>query len=387
MKRFDLAVVGGGILGTFHALAALEKGLSVILLEKNSRPVHASVRNFGQIVPSGMAGRWFDFGVRSMEVYRGIQSRRDIGISQNGSVYVASDPDEQQLLHELYKVMTDRQYPCRLMSARECLKTWSGLSAAYCTEGLFFPEELSAEPAFTLEAIQQFMRETQSNFSHFTKTAVIRVEEQSEFVELTAASGQTFQAGHVIVCNGGEFRILFPELWSESGIQVCKLQMLSTIPLRTLNLKGNILTGLTIRRYESFSCLPSFSLISTPQALEHLKEEGIHILFKQGRDGSVIIGDSHHYASADSAEDLGFDISEHVNQLILSEARRILPIDGLDIARTWVGYYPQHKERDVFELTISPRVHIRTAIGGKGMTSSAGYAEHSVAEILSQSIK
>ncbi len=382
MKRYDLAVIGGGVLGTFHALAALEKGLTVVLFEKNLRPVQASVRNFGQIVPSGMAGRWFDFGVRSLEVYRNIQSRCDIGIDQNGSVYIASDPDEQQLLHELYAVMSDRQYPCRLLSARECLMKWPALSESYCIEGLFFPEELSAEPLYTLGAIQQFMSEAQKEFRHLNKTTITGVEEKSDFVELTASSGHKFQAGQVVVCNGGEFRILFPDLWKTSGIKVCKLHMLSTVPLRSISLRGNILTGLTIRRYESFSCLPSFSRTVTPKALEALKKEGIHILFKQGRDGSVIIGDSHHYASVDSEEDLGFDSSDYVNRLIMDEARKILPVDGLEIARTWIGFYPQHEEKDVFELAISSRIHLRTAIGGKGMTSSAGYAEHSVSAIL-----
>ena len=59
--HWDLIIVGAGALGTFHALFALRKGLNVLLLEKDLRPVEATVRNFGQVIPSGMVEHeWFD---------------------------------------------------------------------------------------------------------------------------------------------------------------------------------------------------------------------------------------------------------------------------------------------------------------------------------------
>ncbi|HEY1054910.1 MAG TPA: TIGR03364 family FAD-dependent oxidoreductase, partial [Emticicia sp.] len=37
---------------------------------------------------------------------------------------------------------------------------------------------------------------------------------------------------------------------------------------------------------------------------------------------------------------------------------------------------------EIFEHDISPNIHIRTGIGGKGMTTSAGYAESVIAGLL-----
>ena len=81
-------------------------------------------------------------------------------------------------------------------------------------------------------------------------------------------------------------------------------------------------------------------------------------------------------------DDLGFSQSEYINQLMLNEAKRIVTFDVTQIAQSWSGFYPQHNEKDIVEMDIENRIHIRTAIGGKGMTTSAGYAEESVAKIL-----
>jgi glycine/D-amino acid oxidase-like deaminating enzyme len=63
--KSDLIVVGGGILGTFHAWHAAALGKKVLLIEKDQYPVNATVRNFGQVVPSGMAADWFQYGVHA----------------------------------------------------------------------------------------------------------------------------------------------------------------------------------------------------------------------------------------------------------------------------------------------------------------------------------
>jgi glycine/D-amino acid oxidase-like deaminating enzyme len=49
MKKYDLIVVGAGNLGTFHAYHALQMGKSVLMIEKDSEPMEATVRNFGQV--------------------------------------------------------------------------------------------------------------------------------------------------------------------------------------------------------------------------------------------------------------------------------------------------------------------------------------------------
>jgi glycine/D-amino acid oxidase-like deaminating enzyme len=51
--KYDLVVVGAGIVGLAHAWMAAKRGLRVAVLEKNSRCTGASVRNFGFITVTG----------------------------------------------------------------------------------------------------------------------------------------------------------------------------------------------------------------------------------------------------------------------------------------------------------------------------------------------
>lgn len=138
--KFDLIVVGAGALGTFHAYHAALLGKKVLLIEKDQYPLQATVRNFGQVVPSGMSADWFQYGVYSTHLYKKIQKEYDISIRQNGSAYIASDHDEQQLIHELKAVMDDRSYEAHLLSQKQCIEKWPALKATYCREGLFFPQ-------------------------------------------------------------------------------------------------------------------------------------------------------------------------------------------------------------------------------------------------------
>jgi FAD dependent oxidoreductase TIGR03364 len=384
MQQYDLIVIGAGALGTFHAYHAARAGKNVLLLEKDQFPVNATVRNFGQAVPSGLSADWFAHGRRSTALYNEIQKEYDISVRNNGSVYIASDRDEQNLLHELKAIMDSRQYECRLLNTGQCVERWGALQPAYCKEAIYFPQEISVEPNVMIFRMHEYCRARFSNFTYCPETIVTGCEVKGDVVHISAGEA-TFKADKVIVCNGHEFKLLFADLFRESGIVISKLQMLRTKPLPQVKLDGNILTGLTIRRYESFEECPSFKALASKPELDTLKKYGIHILFKKAVDGSIIIGDSHEYASVREPDKLGFTIDQSINELMLEEAQKIVTFNVRDISHSWAGFYAQHPDKPVVEYDVEGRIHIRTAIGGKGMTSSAGYAESSIRQLFNLS--
>lgn len=382
-KKYDLIVVGAGVLGTFHAYHALARGLCVLHVEKDNYPQGSTVRNFGQVVPSGMAGEWFGYGVRGLDIYQSIQQEGDIPIRNNGSIYIASDQDEVQVIHELSAHYQQVGYAHELWSKEQVLKAYPMLNGAYVKEAIVFKQELSAEPDLMIRKIHGYLKEKFSNYTLHYDTAIVGCEELGDTVSLRSSQGKSFDADKVVICNGYEFKLLFRDLFEDSGLKVSKLQMMRTKPLPHLKMPGNILTGLTVRRYESFEAYcPSFHTMSVPAHYEELRKWGVHILFKQAVDGSIIIGDSHEYALGSQIDDLGFSINNTINRLMLAEANRIMPVDESMIESTWAGCYAQH-DKQILEIDVSERIHVRTGIGGKGMTASAGYAEKSLEKILS----
>lgn len=376
MAFYDLVIIGAGALGTFHAYHAARAGKRVLLLEKDNRPQRATVRNFGQVVPSGLSGRWFEYGRRSVEIYRDIQAEHELTVRQNGTIYVASDDDEWTLANELYDRRRAENYSCQLLTKAQTLARYPMLQPNYVRGALLFPDEVSVEPDRMIHQLIGYVQE-KYGVTYRANAAVVDCQSNYNGVIITLADRTRFQAQQVLICGGSEFRLLYPDVFAGSGLIVSKLQMLQTPPTPRLSMPGNILTGLTIRRYEAFTECPSFATIPTPEHLAELKKWGIHILFKQATDGSMILGDSHEYAPATQIDDLGFDTHDLIDDLILAEARRIVtfPID--QIARRWAGFYAQTPD-EIFEYSVNEYIHIITGIGGKGMSSSAGYAEVSV---------
>ena len=380
--KYDLLVVGGGVLGTFHAYHALNKGLRVAVLEQSSRPQGATTRNFGQVVPSGMNTKWQNFGRESLAIYKAIQKEFDITIRQNGSVYLASNDEEVQLIEELSDINKQNEYSSTLLTKAQCLEKYPGLRADYVKAGLFFPDEVTVEPRTMIHRLQQYLVE-QKRLDLFTNTKAVHLETLGDQVEVTTAAGTAFYAAQVLICNGSDFKTLYPRLFAESDLQLSKLQMMQTKPQHNFELPGSILTGLSIRRYEAFYECPSFQAIKAqedPKGLE--KKWGVHMLFKQAADGSVILGDSHEYADADKIEDLGYDLNMDIDNFMIAEAKKIFDLPTYEIQDRWYGIYSQCKTQDIFLKDIDARIHVATGIGGKGMTGSAGFAKHHLEIIL-----
>lgn len=380
--NYDLIVIGSGAIGTFHAYYAASLGKSVLMLEKDARPVNATVRNFGMVIPSGMDGRWFGYGCSSTQLYKEIQQQFDISVRNNGTVYIASDEGEQTLLHELKARYDNMGYPCEMLPAKAVVEKYPAIRPSYAREALFFPGEISVEPNLMIHRLHAYMQATFPTLHYRTSTPVVACEITGNTIQVKVAGGIKYHADKVVLASGHECRLLFPSLFAGQHLQVCKLQMIRTAPQPALQLEGNIATGLSIRRYEAFASCPSFASLDTPEHLQELKALGIHLLFKKAVDGSVIIGDSHQYAPISAVEDLGYELDSRINDLMLKEAARIADIDLSRISECWAGYYSLHASEEIFEMDIEEKISIRLGIGGKGMTCSAGYASQNIRRLF-----
>src|SRR5580698_9580240 len=97
-----IVVIGGGVLGTMHAVAARRRGYEVVHLEREGEARGASVRNFGLVWVSGRRpGAELALALRARELWAEIGSLvPGVGFRPAGSMTLASDDIELSVLKE-----------------------------------------------------------------------------------------------------------------------------------------------------------------------------------------------------------------------------------------------------------------------------------------------
>lgn len=375
MKEADLIVVGGGVMGCFHAYHALKAGLKVTLYERSRMASGASVRNFGQIVPSGLSSEWRTYGRRSLEIYKELEEPAELPIKHEGTYYVASDLEELQLLREMQTINNAEAYAAEWLQPEEVIYRQPLMHHSYALGSLHYPLELSVDPRLLVHRLTLFMV-TNMGLDYHPETAVIRVRDEGGVPVAETVRHGIRAAKKILIASGNEVSILFPEVLQRSKLTWVKLQMLRLSGIPVNSFAGNVLTGLSIRRYECFSECPSWNTVKSREPHNSFeKDNGIHILFKQESNGDLILGDSHHYSSCAGSCNDDYENHSTVNDFMLRLASEIADLSGARVGQHWNGWYTQVPDAPFFCADPVPGVRILTGIGGKGMTATAGFSE------------
>jgi FAD dependent oxidoreductase TIGR03364 len=197
-------------------------------------------------------------------------------------------------------------------------------------------------------------------------------------VPLVRTSRGVVRADRVAVCPGDDFSGLYAERLATYGLTRCKLQMLR-LAAPGFRLPGALMSDLGLGRYSGYAELAAAAPLKARLAREqpeHLRH-GVHLIVVQSADGSLIVGDSHHYAATPDPFAL-----EEVDALILDELRASLGIEPPPIVERWIGTYASASDRPV--LLDAPHPLVRIAIVTCGAGASTGFAlgEEVVASLL-----
>jgi FAD dependent oxidoreductase TIGR03364 len=364
--KTDVAIVGAGILGLAHAYESARRGLSVRVVERTSRAVGASVRNFGTIWPIGLsAGKDFERALFGRSTW--LQLSREVGIScdPSGSLHLAYSPDEWAVLAEYAETLGHERGTSELLNAARAASKSPGVRTDGLLGGLWSATELTIYPLDAVRQLAAWLADRYGVRFHFS-TAVTRITERS----LTTSAG-TFDAERIFVCAGSDLDTLYPEQYAASGITRCKLQMLRTVAQPSGWRLGPILCGgLTLLHYDAFrqcASLPALQARYEHELPDELREH-IHVLVAQTPAGELTIGDSHEYGSVVDPFD-----RETTNRLILAYLQRFARVPTLEIAQRWHGVYPKIPGRQHWRLSPDDGVLI-ASVFGLGMTLSFGLA-------------
>ena len=366
-KQADVAVVGGGILGLAHACVLARRGRKVVLFERNPQARGASVRNFGMIWPIGQpAGEMHALALRSREIWLDVLTASGLPYLPTGSLHVAHREDEAELLREFAEIAPGQGYSCEWQEPGEILRRSAAIQPAGLRGGLWSPTEITVDPRRIVAGLPDYLRSLGVEF---------RFGEPVRRIDLPTVETATeqWQVDAAIVCSGEDFETLFPEVFADSGLTRCKLQMMRTAPQPAgWQLGPALAAGLTLRFYKAFHICSALAPLKERVAREMPEYDrwAIHVLASQTEDGAITLGDSHEYGACPDI----FDKPE-IDDLILKEAATFLRLPDPRIAQRWNGTYAIHPNKPFLEAEPAPGVRVVTAPGGSGMTLSFGLAE------------
>jgi len=371
-NRADVAVIGAGIVGLAHALAAARRGHKVVLFERNQRAVGASIRNFGLVWPIGQPeGPLYERALRSREIWLDVAVRSGIWFAECGSLHLAYQRDESDVLEEyLETTPAAREQGCELLSPDAVAMKSSVAKTDGLLCALWSPTELNVDPRQAIPAIAEMLeREHEIELRFGTTVSGIDM----PLVETTT---ETWRVDRVFVCSGDDFETLYPRVFAESGITRCKLQMLRTVPQPDgWRLGPSLCAGLTLLHYRAFEHCEDLGAVRerVEREMPYYAENHIHVLLSQTALGELVIGDHHEYGLTHDPF-----VREEINQAILRYLETFASAPSLGIAERWHGVYPLLEGSSDLVVHPEPGVTVVNGLGGAGMTLSFGLAEENV---------
>lgn len=363
----DVVVVGAGVVGLAHAVAALDRGCSVAVVERDERAVGASVRNFGHVCTTAQDGEVLTVARTSRERWLALAPEAGFWLAESGTVVVARAPDEMAVLEEFASA---RDGDVVLLD-RAGVGERANVHGDDVVGGALLPLDLRVDAREAVPALARWLAAAGGVDIHWG-TNVVGVEPG-----LVRTNRGDIPAGHVVVAVGHDLDRLMPDITARAGVERCLLQMLAVGPPAERVFPAAVLTGTSLLRYEGLAACPSAADVRTRLAADQpaLLEHAVNLMVTQRPNGDVIVGDTHAYATTH----VPFR-AEALADLLLDQARRLLGAGALTVRQRWTGVYASAPAPFLVDSP-EPGVTAVAVTSGIGMTTAFGLAQRVVDDL------
>lgn len=357
-RHADVIVVGAGIIGLAHALAAARAGARVTVIDRDSRANGASIRNFGFITVTGQErGPVWDRARRTAGIWRDVAPQAGIRIDQEGLLLLGQRPEAAPVLDAF--MATEMAMGCtRLTTAAAkalCPQAEAGAGA------ILSRNDLRVESREALPRLTAWLAAAHGVRFRFG-SAVVGVETG----RVSLASGEVLAADAIFVCPGDDWATLFPAIYAEENITRCKLQMLR-LAAPGWRLPAPVMGDLSLVRYLGYAALPEAAALKARLQAEAADALGwgIHLIVVQSADGSLVVGDSHDYGPTP-------DPFSHsvIDAEILHQYADVLG-PSPPVVERWTGTYASAAGHSIVR---TPMAGVRLVVVTSGSGASTGFA-------------
>jgi FAD dependent oxidoreductase TIGR03364 len=370
-RSFDLAVVGAGVVGLACALAAARRGKRVVVVDRDAQANGASVRNFGFVTVTGQArGETWRRALRTRDVWAEVADAAGIAIIHRGLTLAARRPEAVAVIEAF--LATEMGQGCRLLGPAEAVREHPWAAGAGWLGALSSPHELRVESRQAIPRLAAWL-EARHGVA-FRRGAAITAVATSRL----ETAGGPIEAEAIAVCPGDDLASLFPQTIAAAGLTRCKLQMLRLADPGFV-LRAGLMSDLGLIRYAGYAALPPAAALRArlgAEQGEHLAH-GVHLIVVQSADGTLVVGDSHHYAPTP-------DPFSHaaVDRLILSEFEAVFGRAAPPVVERWTGTYASAADRTVLVEAPLPGVRLVMVTTGAGASIGFALGEEIVADLF-----
>jgi FAD dependent oxidoreductase TIGR03364 len=360
-------VVGGGILGTTHALGALLRGAHVVHLERDLVPHGATVRNFGLVWVSGRAeGAELALALRARSLWQEIGDVvPGVGFRANGSLTLLNNDDEMTVAERALARDDASARGFELLGHDEVLLRNPALEGKF-EAGLYCGRDAAVESRVALGALRDWMTGT-GRYEYYAGRELVGVSDY----EVVDHRGERHRGDQVWLCLGATLSGFAAELFEYEPLRRVRLNMAETQPLAR-SLTTSVANGDSFRYYPGFRA-DAAELLDAQEPLA--SQYAIQLLCQQRLHGGLTIGDTHE-ADAPGL----FETHDAPMNLITSAARDLIGDDLPPIERRWSGVYHQVDPANneiYYRRELARGVSAITGAGGRGMTLAPAIAEES----------
>jgi FAD dependent oxidoreductase TIGR03364 len=262
-------------------------------------------------------------------------------------------------------MQTSMRSGCELVSADQACIRAPELNRQALQAALYSSHELRVE---SRDAIPKLVNWLSSQWG-----VVFRFNESVHNIvaPVVTTSRATLQAERIVFCPGASLTGPFSERIAAYGLTRSKLQMMRLRPAKHFKLSGAIMSELSLVRYSGYAKLAGAELLR--QRL--LKEEsdalahGVHLIAVQSDDGSLVVGDSHHYHATPDP----FFLSE-IEKIVLRELQLTLAPQDYSVTERWIGEYPSSHSQDAIIDQPDSQTRMVIVSSGTGASTAFGLA-------------
>lgn len=225
-EAIDVAIIGGGIIGTCTALELSERGLKVALFEKGRIAGEQSGRNWGWCRQMGRDSREIPLITESLRLWRGMNARieADTGFTTCGVTYMETTQNGLDQHEEwMRKNAQPYQINSRIVRGNELDKLIPGASARFIG-GLYTQSDGRAEPQRAAPAIAEAARKNGAKI--FTGCAVRGIDTEKGSISAIVTERGSVKCDRVVLAGGawsrrflGNMGLSLPQLVTLSNVQ------------------------------------------------------------------------------------------------------------------------------------------------------------------------